>query len=380
MARVSTGAMNMKKCEFRNLRQGNRTVAQYVDEFSKLSRYAPDDVATDAAKQEKFMEGLNDELSMQLMVASFNNYQELVDRALMIEGKQQQIENRKRKYGQGKYNSGAQQKPRLTPKPGVHFQHTHGGGSSHNHNGSKNGNGNGGSNGQNRTTPSTPAKRDLSQVTCFKCSKTGHYANECPEGQNGNGSSGKKPNLFNRGQVNHVNVEEVEAQPDAVIGKFLVKSFTALVLFDTGASHSYISRGFVEKYNLPTKILKTPMLVNSPGAEYMARQGCFQVPLSIGRHVFPTDLIILESQGLDVILGMDWLSMYGGNIDCASKTILLTTPEGRRIKYVSRHTPNRTQVNSLSGVVQEEVPVVRIFLTYFPKSCQACHRIETLSF
>ena len=77
------------------------------------------------------------------MVASFNNYQELVDRAIMIEGKQQQIENRKRKYGQGKYNSGAQQKPRFTPKPGFQFQHTHGGGSSHNHNGTKNGNVNG---------------------------------------------------------------------------------------------------------------------------------------------------------------------------------------------------------------------------------------------
>ena len=113
-AHVSTGAMQMKKREFRNLRQGNRTVAQYVDEFSKLSWYAPDDVATDAAKQEKFMEGLNDEMSLQLMVATFNNYQELVDKALMIEGKQQQIESRKRKYGQGRYNSGAQQKPRLT--------------------------------------------------------------------------------------------------------------------------------------------------------------------------------------------------------------------------------------------------------------------------
>ena len=50
---VSAGAMAMKKREFRNLRQGGRTVGKYVEEFSKLARYAPDDVATDAAKQEK---------------------------------------------------------------------------------------------------------------------------------------------------------------------------------------------------------------------------------------------------------------------------------------------------------------------------------------
>ena len=57
--------------------------------------------------------------------------------------------------------------------------------------------------------------------------------------------------------MNHVNVEEVEEQPDVVIGKFLVKSFIAIVLFDTGASHSYISRGFVDKYKLPTRYLDT---------------------------------------------------------------------------------------------------------------------------
>ena len=65
-------------------------------------------MATNVVKQEKFMEGLNDEMSMQLMVATFNNYQELVDKALMIDGKQQQVESRKRKYGQGKYNFGTQ--------------------------------------------------------------------------------------------------------------------------------------------------------------------------------------------------------------------------------------------------------------------------------
>ena len=121
----------------------------------------------------------------------------------------------------------------------------------------------------------------------------------------------------------------------------------------------------MDKYHLPTQALRSPMLVTSPGAEHIASLWCDRLPLRIGNYVFPSDLIVLESQGLDVILGMDWLSKYGGNIDCASKSILLTTPEGRRIKYVSRHEPRRAHVNSLSGVVQEEVPVVKDFPDVF---------------
>ena len=52
---------------------------------------------------------------------------------------------------------------------------------------------------------------------------------------------------------------------------------------------------------------------------------------------------------------------------CASKSILLTTPEGKRIKYVSRHAPRRTQVNSLLWVVQEEVHVVKDYPDVFPE-------------
>ena len=58
---------------------------------------------------------------------------------------------------------------------------------------------------------------------------------------------------------------------------------------------------------------------------------------------------------------------YEGNIDCASRSIFLTTPEKKRIKYVSRLKPKRTQVNSLTGVVQEEVPVVKDYLDVFPE-------------
>lgn len=126
----------------------------------------------------------------------------------------------------------------------------------------------------------------------------------------------------------------------------------------------------MDKYKLLTIALMPPMLVSSPGSEYMASTGCYQLPVTIGRHVFPTDLIVLESQGLDVILGMDWLTKFEGNMDCASKSILLTTSEGKRTKYVSRHALRRTHVNSLSGVVQEEVSMVKdypyVFLEELP--------------
>jgi hypothetical protein len=50
-------------------------------------------------------------------------------------------------------------------------------------------------------------------------------------------------------------VEEVMNEPDAVMGTFPLNSFIALVLFDIGASHSFISRAFVNKHLFPTKTI-----------------------------------------------------------------------------------------------------------------------------
>src|SRR3954467_13652851 len=76
--------MSLKKKEFRSLRQGGRSVAEYVEEFNKLARYAPDDVRNDAARQEKFLEGLNDELGVQLTLGTFSNFQGLIDKAIVL--------------------------------------------------------------------------------------------------------------------------------------------------------------------------------------------------------------------------------------------------------------------------------------------------------
>ena len=124
-------------------------------------------------------------------------------------------------------------------------------------NGHRNGHHNGNS-GQQR--PNSDGKRDMSEVMCYKCKKNGHYADRCPELK---AIEATKPNPFQKGHVNHLDVEEVLNEPDAVMGMFPLNSFTTLVLFDTGASHSFISKAFVEKNKIPTKTIGKIFQVSS---------------------------------------------------------------------------------------------------------------------
>jgi hypothetical protein len=62
-------------------------VSEYIDEFTNLSCYAPDDSDTDAKRKENFLEGLNDELSIHLSVAYTPTFQALLDQAILLENK-----------------------------------------------------------------------------------------------------------------------------------------------------------------------------------------------------------------------------------------------------------------------------------------------------
>jgi hypothetical protein len=104
-----------------------------------------------------------------------------------------------------------------------------------------------------------------------------------------------------------VAVEEEQEAPDVVIGMFLVNDTSAVVMFNSGASHSVISATYVGKHNLPLALLRCQMIVSSPGGDMPARQLCPNVNLKIRGLDFVASLIVLESKGIDVILGMDWL-------------------------------------------------------------------------
>jgi hypothetical protein len=94
---VPAGLMTVKKEEFLALKQGSLSVSEYRDRFLQLSRYAPEDVNTDAKRQYHFLRGLVDPLQYQLMNHTFPTFQHLIDRAIMTERKRKDMEDRKRK-------------------------------------------------------------------------------------------------------------------------------------------------------------------------------------------------------------------------------------------------------------------------------------------
>jgi hypothetical protein len=68
-----------------------------------------------------------------------------------------------------------------------------------------------------------------------------------------------------------VAVEEAKEAPDVVIGMFLINDTSAVVLFDSGVLHSFISTTYVGKHNLPLALLRCQMIVTSLGGDMPAR-------------------------------------------------------------------------------------------------------------
>ena len=101
------------------------------------------------------------------------------------------------------------------------------------------------------------------------------------------------------------------------------------MLFDSGASHSFIASSFVLALGLETEEFSPPLFVNTPlGGRAPLDRICRGCELIILDRRVEFDFIVLSMSGFDLILGMDWLSTYRATIDCFRRRVRICTPEG----------------------------------------------------
>jgi hypothetical protein len=168
------------------------------------------------------------------------------------------------------------------------------------------------------------------------------------------------------GRVNHMTSDEAQQAQDVVPGMFLVSSHPATILFNSEASQSFISSSFVMKHNLPIATMEHTILFSSPGGEMRTKHICTVVSITIRGVDFPLKLILLDSKGIDIILGMDWLSKYDGVIQCARKALRLTKKDGAIVDFVAMvQLDHGSMLNQTKAMAFEDIRVVQEYPNVF---------------
>ena len=96
---INEGMIEIKQEEFRSLRMGSMTVAEYHDAFAQLARYAPNEVREDVDKQHLFMKGLYYDLRLQLVGNTYPTFQALVNRAIVLDDMRKSQDRKRRMQG-----------------------------------------------------------------------------------------------------------------------------------------------------------------------------------------------------------------------------------------------------------------------------------------
>jgi hypothetical protein len=116
-------------------------------------------------------------------------------------------------------------------------------------------------------------------------------------------ASGGHGQAYNYGKVNHLEAEAIQDTPDVAVGMFLVKSHSTKILFYTGATHSFVATSWVEAHNIPIELMIPPLRVNSIGGKVQSDKMCSNLRIEIRGIDFPANLVVMGTQGIDIILG-----------------------------------------------------------------------------
>jgi len=170
-----------------------------------------------------------------------------------------------------------------------------------------------------------------------------------------------------QGRINFTILADLPEGAPVMMGTFSVHHKPVVILFNSSASHSFISAKFGTKAGLDFCHTQGSYMISTPGGRIASNQIIRHVPIKLGSKIFKTDLILLALEGMDIILGMDWMSRHGAILDLSSRAIELNSPIlGSSTLYL----PFRECINScaftMKDIKLQVIPVVCEYADVFP--------------
>ncbi|RVX02879.1 Retrovirus-related Pol polyprotein from transposon 17.6 [Vitis vinifera] len=318
--------------EFIRLEQEDMTVAQYEAKFIELSRFSPQLIAIEEEKTLKFQDGLKPYLKNKISIMKLGVYSEVVDRALIVEKDNEELhqyreQQRKRNRSDGAHGNQTQRKS---------------------------------TSGRNQNKGKTAQNLD---GACPTCART--FDQRLPENRKfitgkpkeENKEDEQKPKA--QGRVFAMTHRDAQATSDVVTGTLRIHTLFARVLIDPGSTHSFVSVSFAGLLGLSVASMDFDLIVATPvGDSVVASRMLRNCIVMIGYREMPVDLVLLDLQDFDVILGMDWLASCHAFVDCFEKRVTFSIPGQPKFSF---------EGSMWTDHCLEDIPIVREYPDVFPE-------------
>ena len=119
-----------------------------------------------------------------------------------------------------------------------------------------------------------------------------------------------------------------------VTGIISILDHDAYTLVDPGATHSFASKHFLDRFEIKTQPLEGRMRVSLPTRDPLFSDRVIRDSrVMIEGQEFPADLVALDMRDFDVVLGMDWLSHHRATLDCYKKEVKFHRPRKLEVKF-----------------------------------------------
>jgi hypothetical protein len=159
--------------------------------------------------------------------------------------------------------------------------------------------------------------------------------------------------------VNFTTLIELPEGAPIMTGTFSINHQPVIILFDSGATHSFISSKCGTKVGLDFYPTNGAYMITAPSSKISSNQIYRKVPIQLGSNLIKTDLLLLDLEGMDVLLGMDWMTRHRVSLDIASQAVEIDSPDhDTTILYLPQRECNNSCAYAIKGIKLKDIPIV----------------------